>query len=54
MATVDPGPGPLLEVKGLRKYFPIRKGFLRKVVGPVRAVDDVRTPCGSGSTSEGL
>ena len=23
----------LLEVNGLRKYFPIRKGFLRKVVG---------------------
>src|SRR5688572_26959463 len=31
----------LLDVKGLRKFFPIRKGFLRKVVGHVRAVDDV-------------
>jgi peptide/nickel transport system ATP-binding protein len=31
----------LLEVNGLRKYFPIRRGFLRKVVGHVRAVDDV-------------
>jgi peptide/nickel transport system ATP-binding protein len=31
----------LLEVKNLRKYFPIKKGFLRKVVGQIRAVDDV-------------
>ncbi len=32
---------PLLEVKGLRKHFPIRKGFSRKTIGAVRAVDDV-------------
>ena len=31
----------LLEVKGLRKFFPIRRGWLRRVVGQVRAVDDV-------------
>jgi peptide/nickel transport system ATP-binding protein len=31
----------LLNVQGLRKYFPIKKGFMRKVVGQVRAVDDV-------------
>lgn len=31
----------LLEVKGLKKYFPIHKGFLRRVVGHVKAVDDV-------------
>lgn len=31
----------LLDVKGLRKFFPIRKGFLQRVVGHVRAVDDV-------------
>ena len=33
--------GPLLEVKHLRKFFPIRKGFRQKVVGNIRAVDDV-------------
>jgi peptide/nickel transport system ATP-binding protein len=32
---------PLLEVRHLRKLFPIRRGFGRKVVGSVRAVDDV-------------
>lgn len=31
----------LLEVKGLKKYFPIHKGFLRRLVGHVKAVDDV-------------
>jgi peptide/nickel transport system ATP-binding protein len=33
--------GPLLEVKHLSKFFPIRKGFRQKVVGNIRAVDDV-------------
>lgn len=31
----------LLNVAGLQKFFPIRRGFLRRVVGQVRAVDDV-------------
>ncbi len=31
----------LLDVKGLKKYFPIQKGFMRKTVGFVKAVDDV-------------
>jgi oligopeptide/dipeptide ABC transporter ATP-binding protein len=31
----------LLEVKNLKKHFPIQKGFLRRVIGHVRAVDGV-------------
>src|SRR6202048_1275538 len=31
----------LLEVRHLKKYFPIQRGLLRKVVGHIRAVDDV-------------
>ncbi len=31
----------LLEVRGLKKYFPIEKGFFKKTVGVIRAVDDV-------------
>jgi peptide/nickel transport system ATP-binding protein len=31
----------LLEVKNLKKYFPIQRGLLRKTVGHIRAVDDV-------------
>jgi len=30
-----------LEVRNLRKYFPIQKGFFKKTIGYVRAVDDV-------------
>lgn len=32
---------PLLEVKSLKKYFPIQRGLFRKVVGHVKAVDGV-------------
>ena len=35
------GVRPLLEGDRLEKYFPIEKGFLRRVVGQVKAVDDV-------------
>jgi peptide/nickel transport system ATP-binding protein len=40
----------LLEVKHLKKYFPIRKGFFRRVVGHVRAVDDVNFYIREGET----
>lgn len=40
----------LLEVKGLKKYFPVVKGLLRKVVGQVRAVDDVSFAICTGET----
>ncbi len=32
---------PLLEVKNLKKYFPITKGIISRVVGQVKAVDDI-------------
>ncbi len=41
---------PLLEVRNLRKHFPIQKGFLRRVVGHVRAVDDVSFSIQEGET----
>src|SRR6185503_14920314 len=40
----------LLEVKGLKKYFPIQKGLLRKTVGNVKAVDDVNFYVREGET----
>lgn len=40
----------LLEVRNLKKYFPIRKGFFRRVVGQVRAVDDVSFYIKEGET----
>ena len=44
-------PAPrLLDVKGLRKFFPIRKGFLKRLVGQVRAVDDLSFHTDKGET----
>jgi oligopeptide/dipeptide ABC transporter ATP-binding protein len=40
----------LLEVKGLKKHFPIRKGFFRRVAGHVRAVDGVNFFIREGET----
>src|SRR5437016_9248725 len=50
MTVAGRAPGPLLEVKDLRKFFPIRRGFLRKVVGHVRAVDGVSFSLDPGET----
>jgi peptide/nickel transport system ATP-binding protein len=41
---------PVLEVRGLRKFFDIRRGFRRRVVGTVRAVDDVSFRLDEGET----
>ena len=41
---------PILEVKNLRKFFPVQKGILRKIVGQVRAVDDVSININKGET----
>jgi peptide/nickel transport system ATP-binding protein len=40
----------LLEVKSLKKYFPIEKGLFRSVVGHVKAVDDVNLYINEGET----
>jgi peptide/nickel transport system ATP-binding protein len=41
---------PLLEIKHLKKSFPIQKGFSRRVVAEVRAVDDVSFEVREGET----
>jgi peptide/nickel transport system ATP-binding protein len=48
--TVSGSRVPLLEVKSLQKLFPIRRGFLRRVVGHVRAVDGVTFHVEPGET----
>jgi len=42
MSEIAPvNPKVMLEVDRLKMYFPIRKGFIRRIVGQIRAVDDV-------------
>ncbi len=41
---------PLLEVRNLRCHFPIKKGFFRRTVGLVKAVDNVSLSIREGST----
>ncbi len=40
----------LLEVKRLKKYFPVTEGFLARTVGWVKAVDDISFSIGEGDT----
>lgn len=40
----------LLEVKHLKKFFPVRKGFLKRVVAHVKAVDDINLFIKEGET----
>src|SRR5436305_14993938 len=40
----------LLDVKNVKKYFPIKGGFLRRTIGNVRAVDDVSLQIRRGET----
>jgi len=40
----------ILDVHGLKKYFPVKGGFMRKVVGYVKAVDDVNFFVREGET----
>jgi len=41
---------PLLEVRGLKKHFPVRKGLLSRVVGQVKAVDGLDFTLERGQT----
>jgi oligopeptide/dipeptide ABC transporter ATP-binding protein len=41
---------PLIEVRNLKQYFPVRKGLFSRTVGHVRAVDDVSFTIAEGET----
>ena len=43
-------PAPLLEVEGLKKYFPLRRGVLQQAVAQVYAVDDISFSIAPGET----
>ena len=44
------GSAPLLDVRGLVKHFPIKRGFLRRTVGTVKAVDGISFEIREGET----
>jgi oligopeptide/dipeptide ABC transporter ATP-binding protein len=46
---LDPA-APVLQIDGLKKHFPVRKGLLRRAAGLVYAVDDVSFTIASGET----
>ncbi|RPJ75356.1 MAG: ATP-binding cassette domain-containing protein, partial [Desulfobacteraceae bacterium] len=43
-------PPEILKVEGLKKSFPVRRGFLQRTTGHVRAVDGVTLAIGRGKT----
>jgi len=43
-------PEPLLSVRGLVKYFPVKKGLLQRTVGQVHAVDGISFDIAEGET----
>jgi oligopeptide/dipeptide ABC transporter ATP-binding protein len=47
---VSANDGPLIEVRHVKKYFPIRKGLLQREVARVHAVDDVSFEVREGET----
>jgi peptide/nickel transport system ATP-binding protein len=49
-AAVDQAKRPLVEVRHLKKYFPIKTGLFSRIIGHVRAVDDVSFTIQPGET----
>jgi ABC-type oligopeptide transport system ATPase subunit len=41
---------PVLEVRGLKKHFPVRRGFFSRESASVKAVDGIDFAIGSGET----
>ncbi len=50
MAETTMTPGDLLELRGLSKFYPVQKGWLRRVSSTVRAVDDIHLTIPAGKT----
>ena len=48
--SVNPMDKPIVEVRGLKKYFPIKSSFFKVTVGNVKAVDDVSFKIKAGTT----
>jgi oligopeptide/dipeptide ABC transporter ATP-binding protein len=49
-SSINPTHDPILQVSGLKKYFPVRRGFLQHTSGWVKAVDGVDLKIEKGQT----
>jgi oligopeptide transport system ATP-binding protein len=50
MEPIESSNNIVLRVEGLKKYFPVRRGFLQKVIGSIQAVDGVDFDIQGGKT----
>jgi ABC-type microcin C transport system duplicated ATPase subunit YejF len=50
LLTLHPSPSPLVEIRDLTTYFPVKKGFFQRMVGYVKAVDSVTLAIPEGIT----
>jgi len=50
IATIEPSSDEVLQAKNIRCHFPIYKGFFKRQVGAVKAVDDISLTLHAGET----
>lgn len=50
IAEIEPGGEPIIKAENVRVYFPIRKGFFKRKVDEVRAVDNIDVVLKKGET----
>ena len=50
IAEIEPGKNTVIEAENIRVYFPVRKGFFKRKVGEVKAVDDIDVELRRGET----
>ncbi|MFO7598784.1 MAG: ATP-binding cassette domain-containing protein, partial [Candidatus Desulfacyla sp.] len=49
-SVTDPASPIALRVEGLKKYFPVRRGFFQRIAGWVKAVDGIGLEIQKGKT----
>jgi len=50
MIQINPSNNTMLRVEGLKKYFPVRRGFFQNIIGWIKAVDGVDLSIAPGKT----
>ena len=50
MKLVNPSNNTMLRVEGLKRYFPVRRGFFQNIIGWIKAVDGVELSIAPGKT----